>query len=91
MSLPPDSDSPSEYESNLPIKLSRIDDTRLKFFLNKISLTHTLQALESIKRDFLRSNLQQNMQVRERVRAAMNKQAVEVGFKAIRGGEYWWS
>ena len=89
MTLPPDSDSPSEYESNLPLKLSRIDDTRLKLFLSKINLAHTLQALDAVKRDFLRSNLAQNLQVRERTRIVANKQSQQLGFKP-KENESWW-
>ena len=90
MSLPPDSDSPSEYDSNLPLKLSRMDSVHMKDFSGKLGLARTLQALDAIKRDIQRSNLQQNMQAKEVLRQVANKRAVEVGFKG-KGHEQWWN
>ena len=91
MSLPPESDSPSEYDSNRPLKLSKSTAVHFASFISKIGLAHTLQALDAIKRDFLRSDLQQNMQVKELVRAAANKQAQQIGFKGVHGNAHWWN
>ena len=90
MSLAPDSDSPSEYESNLPLKLSWMDATHMKNFMGRIGLAHTLQALEAIKRDIQRASIQQNMQAKEQLRQAVNKKANELGFKAQHGSAPWW-
>lgn len=62
----------------------------VKDFANKIRLVHTLQGLESLKRDITRSDIAAHAQAKEELRAGANTRAQELGFKPMHRGDLWW-
>jgi len=61
----------------------------VKSFKGRLQLARTLHALEVIKRDILRSDLQPNLQAMEELRSVANQCATELGFKP-KEMEKWW-
>lgn len=62
----------------------------IKDLANKLGLAGTIQRLESLKRDILRSDLAAHFQAKEELRAAANTRARELGFKD-KDGKMWWN
>lgn len=62
----------------------------IKDFTGKIKLAATLQRLETLKRDIVRSDLAGNFPAKEELRAIANTRAKELGFKD-QGGNIWWN
>lgn len=60
----------------------------VKNLTGRINLARTLQALEALKRDVVRSDLVANFEAKEELRALANRRAAEIGFK---GRGLWWS
>lgn len=79
----------NEFLSSAPHTYSRAIATHIKDFTNKLKLARTLNALDSLKRDILRSDLMTNFQAKEELRAIANTRAHELGFKSEHGGSWW--
>ena len=79
----------NEFVSSAKHVYPKIIAVHVKDFTNKLKLAHTLQALESLKRDILRSDLTANFQAKEELRGVANMRAKELGFKAPSRGEWW--
>lgn len=62
----------------------------IKDFTGKIKLANTIQRLEALKRDIVRSDLVANFQAKEELRAIANTRARELSFKP-QHGENWWN
>lgn len=80
----------NEFVSGVKPTYSRSVAAHLKDFSNKVKLAHTLGALESLKRDIVRSDLTAHFQAREELRGLANVRAKELGFTS-KGGDEWWS
>ena len=61
----------------------------IKDFTGKIKLAGTMQRLESLKRDILRSDLAANFPAKEELRAIANARAIELKFKTPSGRSWW--
>lgn len=80
----------NEFISGAKHTYPRSIAAHIKDFTGKLRLAHTMNALDSLKRDILRSDLMTNFQAKEELRAIANTRAKELGFKP-QGVNSWWN
>ncbi len=79
----------NEFLSSAPRTYSRVTTVHVKNFTSRLKLARTLNALDSLKRDILRSDLMTNFEAKEELRAIANTRAIELKFKSERGDSWW--
>ncbi|MBI5456812.1 hypothetical protein HY969_03645 [Candidatus Kaiserbacteria bacterium] len=75
-----------EFVSGTKPNYSKTVAAHVKDFTGKIRLANTIQRLDALKRDIIRSDLANNFPAKEELRRAANARAKELGFK---GGTWW--
>ena len=78
-----------EFVSGTKPHYSRNIAAHIKDFTGKIKLAGTIQRLEALKRDIMRSDLAANFPAKEELRGSANVRAKELKFKPPSGGGWW--